>query len=1077
MPKVKTATPKMLQPFTSHGLDLSWREGGAQATSECPFCGAEAPRFSVEVETSKFRCWSCRESGNASSFLSKFHALCAGKTGEGELAELAEDRGLLSVRTLTAWGVCRSLTLPEHLLPSYNADGALNNLYRYNHPRWAKKRVLQSTAATNIGMFGVSLLTAEQEEVWVVESWNALALWEVLGVADDRTTGVVGVSGCCVFQESWCPLFAGRRVVLGFDSDRPKPNRVTGKDVPPAGLEGCRRTAEMLLASATPPVSVSYVCWGPEGYDSDLPDGYDIRDALTESASTGLRVKALGDLRQRVQPVPDDWVVEAIPATVHHQSSGLTPLLCCDWVTLRDSLRRAIKSRKEIEDVFVVTLAVVASTSQVGDQIFLQLVASPGCLHGDTPIYDPTDRTNLTVAARCDLGISFNVWSKEEDDTVSVRAAMPPHRDTAEPMYRVTMMSGNQVTVTKAHRFWTDRGFTTLNDVCFSDPRGYAAYRLPSISELSPSVHGRGVQHSTKTTQGYSESCCVYLCPCGEQPLTGEESSPDDPPSPVGARTRTQQQSRRDDPVSISGCTDRQFDHLSTVHSVPPHSPLIEFEVGHRLAVGTSSQSPNSTLSTEHTPLLTDHPNREVHTSPAFPLTTPLVSTPPDRLSGCSRKLTLGTHQLAPLSPSLTVRIDTEIGLGQPSLAVNEQAWETPIKVVEHSHYFNGHDEIVKVEQVEDAPYYDFHVPETENYWACGVFHHNSAKTVMCDALLVSKNCFPLEDFNSFYSGYKGKGGEDCSLISRINHKTLITPEADVIMSSTAFDVIMSQQRRIFDGSGGKTFGNDNEDTRHSGLRTPWIMAGTPAMLDKNQSRLGDRFIKVVIGDPTVEQKRDILRSVGYTAIRSVMQTSNGDASKSIEESRREFYQLTGGYVDWLRSRMEEKVNGLVIDHDWLVDEVAGLAEFAALMRGRPAPARKDGGESHDMKELPSRLTSQFARLACCVAVVLNKLAVDDEVMGVVRKVAVDTGMGRTMNIVRHLHYVDPDAKSGGRGWGRFLHGIARHVVMGDEGCYSLLNFMKKQGIVESFSHEGSNQKRWRLTETMESLFKKATGE
>jgi hypothetical protein len=124
-------------------------------------------------------------------------------------------------------------------------------------------------------------------------------------------------------------------------------------------------------------------------------------------------------------------------------------------------------------------------------------------------------------------------------------------------------------------------------------------------------------------------------------------------------------------------------------------------------------------------------------------------------------------------------------------------------------------------------------------------------KTVFCDALLTSKNCYPLEHVKGFHSGWReGQDGEDFSLITRINRKTLVTPEGDVIMSSPQFTEIMSQQRRIFDGTAGASFKNMKKDRRYTGLRTPWIIAGTPALMQTDQSRLGDRFLRICANGP-----------------------------------------------------------------------------------------------------------------------------------------------------------------------------------------------------------------------------------
>lgn len=732
MPKLATATPEHLRPFASHGLDPSWRDGDREAVADCPLCGAER-KLGIEIASSKWKCLVCGANGNSTTFLHELHAASVAATTDDDLAELAADRGLLNSRTLSSWGAAKSAVTGEWLLPAHNCKGKLCNLFRYAEDPAAGKRVLRSTSGMNLHMFGIPLLLDDCEEVWVLESWNALAMWETLGIANERGVGVLGVPGCNVFQPQWCQVLAGKRVVVVYDSDHPRTIEKTGRVVQP-GYDGVRRTVQMLSASSTPPASISYLAWGPEGYDPDLKNGWDVRDHLTQSAAVSVRVTALSELRDKVRPAPGEWLEAS--GTVAAPGGGkerLQPVPCGSWENLLNSLRQALRSRQDIEDVFAVMLAVCASTSQVGDQLFLQVVADAG-----------------------------------------------------------------------------------------------------------------------------------------------------------------------------------------------------------------------------------------------------------------------------------------------------------------------------------------------------------SSKTRLCDAMLVSSKCFALEDFNSLYSGYKGKDGQDYSLIDRINHKTLITPEGDVIMSSNNFETIMSQFRRVFDGSGGKTFGNSTDDTRRSGLRTPWIMAGTPAMLDKNQSRLGDRFIKVFINPPSSREKSGILQSVGYTALRSVRQTSNGDASTSIEEVMREFYQLTGGYVDWLRDNMERLIQQLVINDEWVVEECSKLAEFTAFMRARPAPPRKDGGETHDTKELPSRLTHQFVRLACCLAVVLNRPGIDDEVLRIVRKVSLDTARGRTLDIARVLDTLGDGAhgkKVGTRTWGRFLGDVAARVTMGEDSCTAYLRFLRGVGIVEPFHFKGEDRvTRWKLSETVEELYRGVVG-
>lgn len=350
-----------------------------------------------------------------------------------------------------------------------------------------------------------------------------------------------------------------------------------------------------------------------------------------------------------------------------------------------------------------------------------------------------------------------------------------------------------------------------------------------------------------------------------------------------------------------------------------------------------------------------------------------------------------------------------------------------------------------------------------------------SGKTAFCDAMLVSNKCFALEHLTGFHSGWKGENGEDCSLIGRINHKTLITPEGDVLMSSPRFVEIMSQQRRIFDGTSGATYKNTSEDKRFTGLRTPWIIAGTPALMDTDQSRLGDRFLRVCIDPPGDDEKQAILAHVWRSAFRAVVQTSNCDSKSTVEGSTLDAYRLTGGYVNWLRDNAGDLIAAVEAgtDQDTIGRRCADLAELTADMRARPN-TDKNKLEVHDTKEMPTRLTHQYVRLAVCLAVVLNKRRVDDEVMRRVRKVALDTSRGRTLDMVRQ--FAATNARTGLRynDTGIAIGVLSSWTGVDEVKLTSYLNFLAKIGVAVFYPQPGTRGL-WRLSKRVVELYSNVT--
>ena len=345
-----------------------------------------------------------------------------------------------------------------------------------------------------------------------------------------------------------------------------------------------------------------------------------------------------------------------------------------------------------------------------------------------------------------------------------------------------------------------------------------------------------------------------------------------------------------------------------------------------------------------------------------------------------------------------------------------------------------------------------------------------SGKTTMCEGLLVSKHCHHLEHLTGFHSGWKAEGKDvDCSLIARINGKTLVTPEADIMMSSPRFTELMSQQRRIFDGKSGATYKNSATDTLYEGLRTPWILAGTPALLDTDQSRLGDRFIRFIIGEPNHAEMRAILRSALKSERVAMLETSNGTAASLLDPRMRKAHALTGGYVDWLRANIEEQL-ALIDVNDEAEEACMDYAELSADLRARPNEDKRKV-ETHDTKELPSRLSRQNIRMAQHLAVVLNKRSVDADVLRIVRKVAFDTGHGHTLNIVQWL--CGPNWKVPGHTYqetGGLMNGILESWLnMNAERTMRYMLFLRKIDVVRL--NKTRQGEAWVLTDRVYDLY------
>ena len=201
----------------------------------------------------------------------------------------------------------------------------------------------------------------------------------------------------------------------------------------------------------------------------------------------------------------------------------------------------------------------------------------------------------------------------------------------------------------------------------------------------------------------------------------------------------------------------------------------------------------------------------------------------------------------------------------------------------------------------------------------------------------------------------------------------------------------------------------------------------------------------------------------------------NGTAGSMVDAKTRLAHALTGGYVDWLRAHVEEELSKVDISsgaEDYCVD----LAELSADLRARPCEDRRKI-DTHDSKELPTRLARQNIRLASCLAVVLNRQQVDANVLRIVRKVALDTAFGHSLNIVRWL--CSPNPKVGNKLYqecgGLMSQTLEVWTGMTAERLQKYLMFLRKIDVLEWREVRQSNGA-WVLTDRVYELYLRVIG-
>lgn len=338
-------------------------------------------------------------------------------------------------------------------------------------------------------------------------------------------------------------------------------------------------------------------------------------------------------------------------------------------------------------------------------------------------------------------------------------------------------------------------------------------------------------------------------------------------------------------------------------------------------------------------------------------------------------------------------------------------------------------------------------------------------KSTLCEALAVNRRYVKaVSTLRGFHSGFKTDraGEQDHSLIARVKDKTLVLKDGDTLLQSPNLGQVLSEARDIYDRTSRAHYRHGLERD-YDGINMTWIVCGTQTLRKLDHSELGARFLDCVMMEGVDEDlEDDVLDRVVRRAVESTKNKVNGRADSQESADMIRARRMTAGYLSHLRDN-DVALSDLVEFPQSVMARVVALGKFVSYMRCRPSERKET--ESVD-REIGTRLTGQLARLAVFLAVVLNRDTVDGEVMRRVRRVAMDTSRGHTLELVKFLD------EAGERGLDtKALTNLAGHA---DDRTKRLLTFLRGVGAVELFRAQagpGVTASRWRLTPRFASVY------
>lgn len=369
----------------------------------------------------------------------------------------------------------------------------------------------------------------------------------------------------------------------------------------------------------------------------------------------------------------------------------------------------------------------------------LLMAGISGCLHGDTPIYDPVDHTCLTVRQRWLDANPFSVISLNRQGKPVIARAEPAKNYGPEEMIEFMLDDGSKITVTPEHRFWDGSDYVSAASVYGQLQLISSCLPLTTL-DIGQQEFLLGVEHSIQRGASCQGDYQGDPRSHGGQPRSSTTVVLEYPPSLSDAQPYNHRDQNSDGQVYECECNPSALSaHQPTLDSLFRAERRILDETKHllseeqriscaglfslpsqlqtELGLSGKAQQPSCIALESIEARASDHvlPTLNV-ASNTIQQRIELFQKQPQSLTDSSQ---IGTSQtISPFSLSFRAALD-----GTPYM------WDSDASNYKHL------GRIVQARMIGRHDYFDFHVPVFNNYWAMGLFHHNTGKSLSTRAI------------------------------------------------------------------------------------------------------------------------------------------------------------------------------------------------------------------------------------------------------------------------------------------------------------------------------------------------------